>query len=64
LGDTSHELTEIHAGGGGPVAAAEIEVEYMAAEPDIAARKAGKPKAAPPPGGAVVAATATTFVPR
>lgn len=42
---------------GKPVAGAEIEVEYMAAEPDMAARKAGKPKAAPPPGGAVVAVT-------
>lgn len=42
---------------GKPVAGAEIEVEYMAAEPDIAAHKAGKPKVAPPPGGAVVAVT-------
>ena len=42
---------------GKPVAGAEIEVEYMAAEPDMAARKAGKPKASPPPGGAVVAVT-------
>lgn len=42
---------------GKPVAGTEIEVEYMAAEPDMAARKAGTPKAAPPPGGAVVAVT-------
>jgi cobalt/nickel transport protein len=39
---------------GKPVADAEIEVEYISAEPDIAARAAGKPKVSPPPGGAVV----------
>ncbi|CUU42551.1 Nickel uptake substrate-specific transmembrane region [Blastochloris viridis] len=42
---------------GKPVAGAEIEIEYLAAEPDIAARKPGKAKASPPPGGAVVAIT-------
>ncbi|NJO53918.1 MAG: DUF4198 domain-containing protein [Bacteroidales bacterium] len=42
---------------GKPVAGAEIEIEYLAAEPDIAARKAGKPKVSPPPGGAIVAVT-------
>lgn len=33
---------------GKPVAGAEIEIEYLAAEPDIAARKPGKAKASPP----------------
>lgn len=42
---------------GKPVAGTEVEVEYMAAEPDIAGRKAGNPKVAPPPGGAVVVMT-------
>ncbi|MBM7066348.1 DUF4198 domain-containing protein [Actibacterium sp. 188UL27-1] len=39
---------------GAPVAGAEIEVEYMAAEPDMAANAAGPATATPPPGGAVV----------
>jgi cobalt/nickel transport protein len=42
---------------GKPVAGAEIEVEYMAAEPDIAAHKAGNPTVSPPPGGALVVMT-------
>ena len=42
---------------GKPAAGAEIEIEYMAAEPDIATSKASKPKVSPPPGGAVVAVT-------
>lgn len=40
---------------GKPVAGAEIEIEYMAAEPDMAANKPSAPKASPMPGGAVVA---------
>ncbi|MBN9670165.1 DUF4198 domain-containing protein [Roseibium aggregatum] len=40
---------------GKPVAGAEIEIEYMAAEPDMAANKPLAPKASPMPGGAVVA---------
>ena len=40
---------------GKPVAGAEIEVEYMAAEPDLQANKPGPVKASPLPGGAVVA---------
>ncbi|RED53683.1 DUF4198 domain-containing protein [Aestuariispira insulae] len=40
---------------GKPVAGAEIEIEYMAAEPDMAENKAGTPKAEPMPGGAIVA---------
>lgn len=42
---------------GKPVAGAEIEVEYMASEPDMKANKPGKAKASPMPGGAVVAVT-------
>lgn len=42
---------------GKPVAGAEIEVEYMAAEPDMKTNKPGKPKASPMPGGAIVAVT-------
>lgn len=42
---------------GKPVAGAEIEIEYMAAEPDMKANKPTKPKASPMPGGAVVAVT-------
>ncbi|WP_026381818.1 DUF4198 domain-containing protein [Afifella pfennigii] len=40
---------------GEPVAGAEIEVEYMAAEPLMDENKPGEPKASPMPGGAVVA---------
>ena len=40
---------------GEPVAGAEIEIEYMAAEPDMATSAAGKPVAGPMPGGSVVA---------
>lgn len=40
---------------GKPVAGAEIEIEYMAAEPDMAANKPTEAKASPMPGGAVVA---------
>jgi cobalt/nickel transport protein len=42
---------------GKPVAGAEIEIEYMAAEPAAGEDKAGTPVVAPPPGGAVVALT-------
>ncbi|WP_259781106.1 DUF4198 domain-containing protein [Aestuariispira ectoiniformans] len=42
---------------GAPVAGAEIEIEYMAAEPVMTENKAGLPKAVPMPGGAVVAIT-------
>lgn len=42
---------------GEPVAGAEIEIEYMAAEPDMEANTPGPVMAAPPPGGAVVAVT-------
>ncbi|WP_068086569.1 DUF4198 domain-containing protein [Polycladidibacter stylochi] len=40
---------------GKPVAGAEIEIEYMAAEPDMAENKPQEPTASPMPGGAVVA---------
>lgn len=40
---------------GVPVAGAEIEIEYMAAEPVMEENKAGEPTASPMPGGAVVA---------
>ena len=40
---------------GAPVAGAEIEIEYMAAEPDMESASASAPVVAPPPGGAVVA---------
>ncbi|MDQ0325964.1 cobalt/nickel transport protein [Rhodopseudomonas julia] len=40
---------------GKPVAGAEIEVEYMAAEPSMDDNKPSEPKASPMPGGAVVA---------
>ncbi|MCR9275064.1 MULTISPECIES: DUF4198 domain-containing protein [Mameliella] len=40
---------------GEPVAGAEIEIEYMAAEPDMDGSSATAPVASPPPGGAVVA---------
>jgi len=40
---------------GKPVAGAEIEIEYMAAEPDMTANKPKDPTAAPMPGGALVA---------
>jgi cobalt/nickel transport protein len=40
---------------GKPVAGAEIEIEYMAAEPDMAENKPLSPRASPMPGGAVVA---------
>uniref|UniRef100_Q07IL5 DUF4198 domain-containing protein n=1 Tax=Rhodopseudomonas palustris (strain BisA53) TaxID=316055 RepID=Q07IL5_RHOP5 len=42
---------------GKPVADAEIEIEYIAAEPDVAARTAGKSTVTPPPGGTLVAKT-------
>ncbi|MGP6085423.1 DUF4198 domain-containing protein [Antarctobacter jejuensis] len=37
-----------------PVAGAEIEIEYMAALPDMEAARASAPTVAPPPGGALV----------
>ncbi len=40
---------------GQPVAGAEIEIEYMAAEPDMEASAPGTPTASPLPGGSVVA---------
>jgi len=40
---------------GTPVAGAEIEIGFMAAEPDMATGRAGQPDARPMPGGAVVA---------
>lgn len=40
---------------GAPVAGAEIEIEYMAAEPDMKTAASTAPVTAPPPGGAVVA---------
>ncbi|TCM86590.1 DUF4198 domain-containing protein [Rhodovulum steppense] len=40
---------------GTPVAGAEIEIEFMAAEPDMATGRAGPPTARPMPGGTVVA---------
>jgi len=40
---------------GKPVAGAEIEIEYMAAEPDMVENKPTEPKASPMPGGALVA---------
>ncbi|WP_026379718.1 DUF4198 domain-containing protein [Afifella pfennigii] len=40
---------------GKPVAGAEIEVEYMAAEPVMEENRPGEPKASPMPGGAIVA---------
>ena len=42
---------------GKPVAGAEVEIEYIAAQPDMAANKPGKVTASPMPGGAVVAIT-------
>ena len=42
---------------GKPVAGAEIEVEYMAAEPDMAANTARPATARPTPAGALVALT-------
>ena len=42
---------------GKPVEGAEIEIEYMAAEPDMAANKPGDVTAMPAPGGAIVAVT-------
>lgn len=44
---------------GQPVAGAEIEIEYMAAEPDIALNKAKAATVSPMPGGAVVAISDT-----
>lgn len=41
--------------GGQPVAGAEIEIEYMAAEPLLEGTGAAQPVTSPPPGGAVVA---------
>lgn len=40
---------------GAPVAGAEIEIEFMAAEPDMESAAASTPVVSPPPGGAVVA---------
>lgn len=40
---------------GAPVAGAEIEIEYMAAEPDMDSFAASDPVTSPPPGGAIVA---------
>lgn len=40
---------------GEPVAGAEIEIEYMAAEPDFETNAASEPTASPMPGGAIVA---------
>ncbi|WP_116131945.1 DUF4198 domain-containing protein [Tropicimonas sp. IMCC34043] len=40
---------------GEPVPGAEVEIEFMAAEPDMAAGIAGTPQSGPMPGGAVVA---------
>lgn len=42
---------------GKPVAGAELEIEYIAAEPDLATHTAGKPRVTPPPGGTLVAHT-------
>ena len=42
---------------GKPVEGAEIEIEYMSAEPDVASNKPGPVKASPMPGGAIVAIT-------
>lgn len=42
---------------GKPVADLEIEIEYIAAEPDPATRTAGKPTATPPAAGTLVART-------
>ena len=43
--------------GGEPVPGAEVEVEYMAAEPDLATLSPGRTTAVPPPGGTLVART-------
>ncbi|MCX8955393.1 DUF4198 domain-containing protein, partial [Ruegeria sp. NA] len=40
---------------GQPVAGAEIEIEYMAAEPDMESTAASAPSVSPMPGGALVA---------
>lgn len=40
---------------GAPVAGAKIEIEFMAAEPDMGSNRALPPTTTPPPGGAVVA---------
>jgi len=40
---------------GKPVAGAEVEIEYMAAEPDMATGAATRPVVGPMPGGSVVA---------
>lgn len=42
---------------GKPAAGVSVEVEYMAAEPDMAANRPTQPKASPLPGGAIVAIT-------
>lgn len=42
---------------GKPVAGAEVEIEYMAAEPELATNTAREPVAGPMPGGAVIAIT-------
>ena len=43
--------------GGAPVPGAEIEIEFIAAEPDMGTNAAGPATAEPPPGGALVAVT-------
>ncbi len=42
---------------GKPVAGAELEIEYIASEPNLATHTAGKPTVTPPPGGALVVHT-------
>ena len=42
---------------GAPVPGAEIEIEYLAAEPDMATNRVGAATVSPPPGGALVAIT-------
>lgn len=42
---------------GAPAAGVEIEIEYMAAEPDMTSGAATQPVVSPPPGGSVVAVT-------
>lgn len=42
---------------GEPVAGAEVEIEYLAAPPDMETNTAGPATASPPPGGAMVAIT-------
>jgi len=42
---------------GEPVAGAEVEIEFMAAEPDVATNSAGEPSVSDPAGGGIVAVT-------